>query len=111
MAAGYDEVALGGFSQGSLVALHLGLRHAGRVDGLALMSGLFVDGELWRDFGACPARTFQCHGRQDPVVPFGEGERLRDFLMGLNPGTASTPSTEATASPPRRWRNSRRFWG
>ena len=82
----YGSVAVGGFSQGSLVALDIGLRYADRVERLALMSGLFVSRQLWRGYDGCPAWTFQCHGREDSVVPFAEGRRLCDFLSSLNAG-------------------------
>lgn len=87
LASRHDRVLLGGFSQGAEVALKAALTRGG-VDGLAVLSGLFVSEELWSGHRGrrLPMATFQSHGTRDAVVPFSEGERLRDLLLSINPG-------------------------
>jgi phospholipase/carboxylesterase len=80
----YGRIVLGGFSQGAMVSTDVALRLEESPAGLFLLSGAMVAGQEWapkaRARSALP--VFQGHGRQDQVLPFQEGERLRDLLMG-----------------------------
>src|SRR5262249_40154781 len=73
---------LGGFSQGAMVATDVGLRIVPAPDALVLFSGAVVDAPRWQ--ALAPARrglpVFQSHGREDPILPFTESERLRELL-------------------------------
>src|SRR5574337_203935 len=65
-----ERIVLAGFSQGGAIALHTGLRHAGRLAGiLALSTNL-------------PVPIFMAHGRQDGVIPYGFAAQSGRFLQG-----------------------------
>ncbi|MCY1031760.1 phospholipase [Corallococcus sp. BB11-1] len=78
----FGRIVLGGFSQGAMIATDVALRLEESPAGLCLLSGALVAQDEWmpkaRARSALP--VFQGHGRQDAVLPFQEGERLRDML-------------------------------
>jgi phospholipase/carboxylesterase len=80
------RTVLAGFSQGAAMALHVGLRHAGALAGILVLSGyeLLVDS---RDEEQSQAnRTTPilfCHGTYDPLVFV---ERGRGAFEALAPG-------------------------
>jgi len=78
------RVVLAGFSQGGAVALHAGLRHPERLAGiLALSAYLPFPATLAAERSAANSGVplLLCHGREDPVVPFGMGTEGRDVLQ------------------------------
>lgn len=79
-----NRVVLGGFSQGAMMSTDVALRLEECPAGLCLLSGAMVAGKEWEPKvrGRPSLPVFQGHGRQDAVLPFQEGERLRDLLMG-----------------------------
>jgi phospholipase/carboxylesterase len=64
-----DRLALVGFSQGTMMALHVGMRRARAPGAIVGFSGVLADG------GQTPARTdakppvFLAHGDADPLIP------------------------------------------
>jgi phospholipase/carboxylesterase len=82
-AAPPERVVLGGFSQGSMLACDVLLRHERRFAGAVLLSSTVICGDEWTKLA--PARkgvpVLQSHGRADPVLPYAGGERLRDLLI------------------------------
>ena len=78
-----SRVVLGGFSQGSMLALDTTLRLDEPPALLCLYSGAVIAREEWER--RAPARAgldvIQTHGRQDPVLPFFVAEQLRDLLI------------------------------
>ncbi|RYZ36676.1 MAG: phospholipase [Myxococcaceae bacterium] len=80
----FHRIVLGGFSQGAMMSTDVALRLEECPAGLCLLSGALVAEEEWKPKArARPSLpVFQGHGRQDPVLPFQEGERLRDLLTG-----------------------------
>jgi phospholipase/carboxylesterase len=80
---GPEQVVLGGFSQGAMLATDLTLHWEHRPAALVVLSGLLLDQKRWRKLA--PRRAglpvVQSHGRQDPVLPFHEGEALHDLLV------------------------------
>lgn len=88
-----ESVVLGGFSQGAMVSAEYArlCLHEGRPlpRALVLLSGALIGERLWRD-GASPrpdasrrataVPVFQSHGRSDTVLPYTEGEALREIL-------------------------------
>jgi phospholipase/carboxylesterase len=80
---GPDRVVLGGFSQGAMLATDLTLHWEHRPAALIVLSGILLDQKRWRTLA--PRRAglpvTQSHGREDPVLPFHEGEALRDLLI------------------------------
>ena len=73
---------LGGFSQGAILAADVAFRTSRPLGGLVLLSGMPVALSRWKP-GMLTRQSlpvFHAHGRQDPLLPFGAGERLRDAL-------------------------------
>ena len=69
---GIDEknLALIGFSQGTMMALHVGLRRQSPIAGILGFSGMLVGPELLRDTIQSRPPVFLSHGDADDVVPF-----------------------------------------
>jgi phospholipase/carboxylesterase len=92
-AAQSDEIVIGGFSQGAMLATDTVLRSARAFAGLAIMSGTLVSNSQWLPL--MPARkglpVLQSHGRADPVLPFAIAERLRDELGAAGIPVEFTP--------------------
>jgi phospholipase/carboxylesterase len=85
-----EEVVLGGFSQGSMVACDVALQTDRPLAGLAILSGTLLAEPQWgprfvtRAHGAPgvrPLPVFQSHGKDDPVLPFAQAEQLRDRFI------------------------------
>ena len=76
-----ERVVLGGFSQGAMLATDLALSWEQRPAALVALSSVLLAAEKWR--ALAPRRAglpvIQSHGRQDPILPYSEGEALRDF--------------------------------
>ena len=65
-----DRTVLVGFSQGTMMALHVGLRRAAPLAGIVGFSGRLLEPErLAVELGAAPP-VLLVHGDADPVVPF-----------------------------------------
>lgn len=78
-----SRTVLAGFSQGGAIAMHAGLRHAGRLAGIvALSSWLPLAETLGAEASPANATTpcFLGHGTEDPMVPVEFGRRTRDLL-------------------------------
>jgi phospholipase/carboxylesterase len=79
---GPDRVVLGGFSQGGMLATDLALHWEHRPAALVALSAVPITADVWRKLA--PRRAglpvVQSHGRQDPILPYPEGEALRDLL-------------------------------
>jgi phospholipase/carboxylesterase len=77
-----ERVVLGGFSQGAMLATDLTLSWEQRPAALVALSSVLLSAGRWR--ALAPRRAglpvIQSHGRQDPILPYSEGEALRDFL-------------------------------
>ena len=84
-----DQITLGGFSQGCLMALETGLRYPHRLAGIVGISGwVFEIDNLLRDLTpvAHSQRLLVTHGPFDPVLPFEEMKKQVQRLQkaGLN---------------------------
>ena len=80
-----SRIALGGFSQGSMLTVDVALQLEDNPGALIAWSGTLLNEEEWRKLGAKHAglRVFQAHGRQDPLLPFDWAEHLRDMLTEI----------------------------
>ncbi len=81
-----SRIVLAGFSQGSAMALHTGLRYPHTLAGIVALSGyLPLAGTLAAERSQANARTpiFMAHGSQDPVVIPARGQASRELLTGL----------------------------
>lgn len=79
-----SRTVLGGFSQGAMLTCDTALRMEEAPAALALLSGTLICESQWRSRAQARAgmRVMQSHGRQDPILPFGLAESLRDLLGG-----------------------------
>jgi len=77
-----EQVVLGGFSQGAMLACDVALRDERPLCGLLLMSGTMLAQCEWEPLIASRAGlpVLQSHGRFDPLLPFSIAKRLRDAL-------------------------------
>ncbi len=74
-------LVLGGFSQGSIVALAVALKSTRELAGLLLMSSSLVDVEALKSTSALRALPIvQSHGTGDPILPWDRAVQLRDAL-------------------------------
>lgn len=64
------DLALIGFSQGTMMALHVGLRRAVPCAGIIGYSGMLIDPESLADEIASKPPVLLCHGQADDIVPF-----------------------------------------
>ena len=78
-----SRFVLGGFSQGSMLAVEAAINESEPLGGLCLWSSTLVSEAQWR---ANAARLkgipiVQSHGRQDAILPFAAAIALRDLLI------------------------------
>ena len=78
-----SQMVLGGFSQGSMLAVETALNLAEPPGGLCLWSGTLVSEEDWRPKASRlkGVSVLQSHGRQDQILPFDAALWLRDLLV------------------------------
>lgn len=88
-----DRLLLVGFSQGTMMALHVGLRRTARLAGIVGISGMLVAPELLQaDLRSRPP-VLLIHGTEDGVVPFGSMDLAATTL------TAAGVPVQTHASP------------
>ena len=79
---GEEQLLVGGFSQGSMVACNAIFTAGLSAAGLIVLSGTPVHLEAWK--AGMTARSglpvFQSHGQQDPLLSFEAAEQLRDAM-------------------------------
>jgi phospholipase/carboxylesterase len=77
------DLALVGFSQGTMMALHVGLRRAKPVAGILGYSGRLIGAEILAGELKSKPRTLLIHGDADPVVPFESLAHAEQALTAL----------------------------
>lgn len=90
---GPDRTALIGFSQGTMMGLHVGLRRTAPLAGIVGFSGrLLAPERLPAEIAARPP-VLLVHGEQDPLVPFSDMEAARAGLSaaGVEVATHASP--------------------
>lgn len=77
-----NQIILGGFSQGGMVAVDQYLNHQENPMGLVLLSTALVNKTEWRSLakGKTPIPYFLSHGQQDPVLKIKYSDMLHSFL-------------------------------
>jgi len=81
------RITLAGFSQGGVIALHLGLRHPERLAGIMALSTYLHDHEHLTDeisFASIDVPIFMAHGLADPMIPITRAVTSREALLSLN---------------------------
>lgn len=78
----WNQIILGGFSQGAMLATELYLRAPETPKGLVIMSGSLLNQEEWKKLVPARAgqRFFQSHGEMDPVLGFKQAQKLETLL-------------------------------
>ena len=82
-----DRIILAGFSQGGVVALHLGLRHPRRLAGIMGLSTHLHDPERLTeelDLANIDTPILLAHGLMDPMIPITRAITSREALISLN---------------------------
>ncbi len=82
----HENVFIGGFSQGAILATNLVLNYSLKPAGLIILSGSFLAQKYWQDKNL-PDRNlpiFQSHGLHDMVLPFVLAENLSKVLSKGN---------------------------
>jgi phospholipase/carboxylesterase len=82
-----ENVTLAGFSQGGVIALHVGLRAEHRFRGIMALSTYVHDhenvaGEV--SFASIDTPLFMAHGLADPMIPIARAVTSRETLLSLN---------------------------
>jgi phospholipase/carboxylesterase len=80
------RIALGGFSQGGAMALHVGLRHPERLAGIAALSCFLpLAGRVAAEASPATRETpiLMAHGVHDALISIARGRQARDVLAGL----------------------------
>jgi phospholipase/carboxylesterase len=79
-----QNIVLAGFSQGSAMTLHIGLRYPQKLAGLIALSGYIPLADRaaqgWSEANR-ETPIFLAHGTSDPVVTFNRGIHARDLLL------------------------------
>lgn len=78
------QTVLGGFSQGCLMAIEVGLRYPHRFAGIVGISGYVCQPEkLWeeRSSVAGQQRLLVTHGHHDPIIPFAKVQEQIRYLQ------------------------------
>ncbi len=78
-----ENLILGGFSQGSMLAVELALSMPKAPKALVILSGTLADRESLRVKapGLKGIRFFQSHGEQDQILPFSQATALHSELL------------------------------
>lgn len=82
-----EKIVLAGFSQGGVIALHLGLRHPQRLAGIMALSTYVHDPEHLTEevsFASVDVPIFMAHGLSDPMIPIARAVTSREALLQLN---------------------------
>ena len=75
-----DNLALIGFSQGTMMSLHVGLRREKPMKALIGFSGKLIGEELLKDDLISKPPIYLIHGEQDPMVPHQETVNAAEVL-------------------------------
>ena len=81
-----SRIALAGFSQGGVIAVHLALRSESRFAGvMALSTYVHVHEHLADEisFASIDTPVFMAHGQMDPMIPIARAVTSREALTGL----------------------------
>jgi phospholipase/carboxylesterase len=78
-----EQILLGGFSQGAMLACDVALRSKRRLAGLVLLSATLLCKDEWQPLMAARAGlpVLQTHGLRDPLLSHALACELRDLLL------------------------------
>jgi len=97
-----SRLALGGFSQGSMLATDVALETDMELASLIILSGTFLAAERWRPKLTARAGlpVLQSHGRGDPILPYEIAEELRDAMTEAGMDVTFVPFGGGHGIPP-----------
>jgi len=97
-----DRIVLGGFSQGSMLALDVVLHTERALAGLVVLSGTLIASNEWlpRMAARKGLPVFQSHGTSDALLPFPVAERLRHELENAGMRVSFTSFDDGHGIPP-----------
>lgn len=78
----HDQIIVGGFSQGAMLATDLILSSSIKAEHLLILSGAYLNKERWSKQAKAlePISFFQSHGENDPLLPFEGAKELFEDL-------------------------------
>lgn len=78
----WNQIILGGFSQGAMLATELFLTAPETPRGLVIMSGTLIDQPRWSELAKHRkgSRFFQSHGMMDPILGYKQAQQLETML-------------------------------
>ncbi len=82
-----EKITIAGFSQGGVIALHLGLSYNEKLKGIMALSTYLYDPESVVErigFANIETQIFMAHGISDPMIPITKAITSRETLLGLN---------------------------
>ena len=79
----HSQVIIGGFSQGAMISCEVAFGRK-NIHKLLVLSGILVLEESWSRANKKDLQVFQCHGTQDPILPFAGAIRLKDLFEKKN---------------------------
>lgn len=96
-----DQLVLGGFSQGAMLALDVALHRDAPPAGLLLMSGTLIAESVWqaRMSSLAGVPVMLSHGRRDGLLPFSVAEIVRDRLVAAGAAVDWVPHNGAHEIP------------
>ena len=77
-----DRLAIVGFSQGTMMALHVGLRRAVAPAAIVGLSGVIAGADVLRAEICCRPPVMLVHGADDEVIPVGALHLTREAVAG-----------------------------
>lgn len=78
-----DQLVLGGFSQGAMLACDMVLRSTVHPKGLIILSGTLLDKMQWSKMALSKKGVpfFQSHGQRDALLSFQDAQQLNQLLV------------------------------
>jgi len=80
-----ERITLGGFSQGAMLSVEVGLARPALMAAVVAWSGAIIDRAAWEQRAPSGVRFTVVHGRRDTVLPFAQGEALFTLLQRVDP--------------------------
>lgn len=80
----YNKLIIGGFSQGSMMAIDLAFGGPSNFGSIILMSSTLVAPDNWKKYFPIEIPVFQSHGIEDSVLPINGARELKTFLKEKN---------------------------
>ncbi len=97
----HNQIILGGFSQGSIIACDQAFFHGFIPQSLLILSGALIPKERWfKNNTKITFPVFQSHGKQDPVLTYSTGKALAEQLKAKTPHSNFYPFDGGHEIPP-----------